>query len=72
MEMNDPLRREEKKEPRPDQDKTGPGSPDSSRPGRDNLLKRMKKLTQNNPKNTSNAPANEISIRNQYLRRGIF
>ena len=36
MEMNDPLRREEKKEPGPDQDKSGPGSPDSSRPGRDN------------------------------------
>ncbi|MDC1153470.1 ubiquitin-like protein UBact [Nitrospinaceae bacterium] len=42
--MNDPLRKEEKKEPRPDQDKSGPGSPDSSRPGRDNLLKRMKKV----------------------------
>ena len=34
MEMNDPLRREEKKE----------SSPDTSRPGRDNLLKRMKKV----------------------------
>ena len=44
MEMNDPLRREEKKEPRPDQDKSGPSSPDSSRPERDNLLKRMKKV----------------------------
>ena len=44
MEMNDPLRREEKKELGPDQDKSGPGSPDSSRPGRDNLLKRMKKV----------------------------
>ena len=32
MEMNDPLRREEKKESSPDQDKSGPSSPDSSRP----------------------------------------
>ena len=44
MEMNDPLRREEKKEPSPDHEKKGPSSPDSSRPGRDNLLKRMKKV----------------------------
>ena len=29
MEMNDPLRREEKKETRPDHDKSGPSSPDS-------------------------------------------
>jgi len=44
MEMNDPLRKEEKKEAIPDQDESGPSSPDSSRPGRDNLLKRMKKV----------------------------
>ena len=44
MEMNDPLRREEKKESSPDHDKSGPSSPDSSRPGRDKLLKRMKKV----------------------------
>ena len=44
MEMNDPLRREEKKESDPHQDRSGPRSPDSSRPGRDNLLKRMKKV----------------------------
>ena len=44
MEMNDPLRREEKKESSPDRDKSGPGSPDTSRPGRDSLLKRMKKV----------------------------
>ena len=44
MEMNDPLRREEKKESSPDQHKSGPRSPDPSRPGRDNLLKRMKKV----------------------------
>ena len=51
MEMNDPLRREEKKEAGPDQDKSGPRSPDSSRPGRDNLLKRMKKV---DPKQSEN------------------
>ena len=52
MEMNDPLRREEKKESSPDQDKSGgPRSPDSSRPGRDNLLKRMKKV---DPKQSEN------------------
>ena len=44
MEMNDPVRREEKKESEPDKDNSGPRSPDSSRPGRDNLLKRMKKV----------------------------
>ena len=44
MEMNDPLRREEKKESAPDRDNSGPSSPDTSRPGRDNLLKRMKKV----------------------------
>ena len=44
MEMNDPIRREEKKESAPDRDKSGPSSPDTSRPGRVNLLKRMKKV----------------------------
>ena len=44
MEMNDPLRREEKKESSPDRDKSGPASPDTSRPGRENLLKRRKKV----------------------------
>ena len=44
MEMNDPLRREEKKESSPDRDTSGPASPDTSRPGRDSLLKRMKKV----------------------------
>ena len=44
MEMNDPLRKEEKKESAPGRDKSGPSSPDTSRPGRDNLLKRMKKV----------------------------
>ena len=43
MEMNDPLRKEEKKESGPDQDKSGPG--------RDNLLKRMKKV---DPKQSEN------------------
>jgi hypothetical protein len=44
MEMNDPLRREEKKESSPDREDSGPGRPDISRPGKDNLLKRMKKV----------------------------
>jgi hypothetical protein len=51
MEMNDPLRKEEKKESRPDRDDSGPTSPESSRPGRDSLLKRMKKV---DPKQTEN------------------
>jgi len=42
--MNDPLRREEKKENAPDRHGSGPKAPDVSRPGRDNLLKRMKKV----------------------------
>ena len=33
MEMNDPLRREEKKETSPGRDESGPSSPESSRPG---------------------------------------
>ena len=49
MEMNDPLRREEKKENSPDRHDSGPSNPDTSRPGRDNLLKRMKKV---DPKQT--------------------
>ncbi len=44
MDMKDPLRREEKKESAPDQQDSGPKGPDVSRPGRDNLLKRMKKV----------------------------
>jgi hypothetical protein len=51
MEMNDPLRREEKKESSPDKDSSGPSSPETSRPGRDSLLKRMKKV---DPKQTEN------------------
>ena len=42
--MNDPLRREEKKESAPDRKEGGPSAPDVSRPGRDGLLKRMKKV----------------------------
>ena len=44
MEMKYPLIREEKKETSPERDKAGPASPDTSRPGRENLLKRMKKV----------------------------
>ncbi len=44
MEMNDPLRREEKKESTPDREGGGPSQPDIGRPGKDNLLKRMKKV----------------------------
>ena len=44
MDLNDPLRREEKKEPAPERKETGPGRPDGSRPGRDSILKRMKKV----------------------------
>jgi|TARA_B100000809_G_scaffold93247_1_gene91869 hypothetical protein len=49
MDMNDPLRREEKKESSPDRHDSGPSSPEPSRPGRDDLLKRMKKV---DPKQT--------------------
>lgn len=42
--MSDPLRREEKKESSPDRNDSGPSRPDTSRPGRDNLLKRMKRV----------------------------
>lgn len=44
MDMSDPLRREEKKEPKPDRQDAGPSRPDVSRPGRDGLLKRMKRV----------------------------
>ena len=44
MVMNDPLRREEKKESAPDRQESGPSSPDVGRPGRDNILKRMKRV----------------------------
>lgn len=44
MQMNDPMRREEKKESAPDRKDGGPSRPDVSRPGRDDLLKRMKKV----------------------------
>lgn len=44
MEMNDPVRREEKKESNPDRQDSGPSKPDVNRPGRDDLLKRMKKV----------------------------
>ncbi len=43
MEMNDPLRKD-KKETSPDRNDSGPSSPEPSRPGKDNLLKRMKKV----------------------------
>ena len=44
MNMNDPLRREERKDPAPDRQEDGPSSPDVSRPGRDDILKRMKRV----------------------------
>ncbi len=44
MEMIDPIRREEKKESTPDRKDSGPSQPDVNRPGRDDLLKRMKKV----------------------------
>ena len=44
MVMNDPLRREEKKESGPDRDESGPSRPDIDRPGRDDILKRMKRV----------------------------
>ena len=44
MNMNDPLRREEKKETGPDKQDGGPKSPDVSSPGKDNILKRMKRV----------------------------
>ena len=44
MDMNDPLRREEKRESTPEHEESGPSRPDVSRPGRDDLLKRMKRV----------------------------
>ena len=44
MEINDPLRREEKKESTPDRKDSGPSKPDVNRPGRDDLLNRMNKF----------------------------
>ena len=45
IQLNDPMRREEKNSPGPDQKDTGgPSRPDVSRPGRDDLLNRMKKV----------------------------
>lgn len=44
MDMTDPLRREERKESSPDRDTDGPSRPDVSRPGRDSILKRMKRV----------------------------
>ncbi len=44
MNMNDPLRKEEKKDAGPDTRDGGPKSPDVTRPGKDNILKRMKKV----------------------------
>ena len=41
MDMNDPLRREEKTNPSPERQEPGPSQPDQSRPGRDGLLKRV-------------------------------
>ncbi|MFQ5482817.1 MAG: ubiquitin-like protein UBact [Nitrospinaceae bacterium] len=49
LEMNDPLRREEKEGGAPGGNEPGPSRPDVSRPGRDDLLKRMKKV---DPKQT--------------------
>ena len=51
MVMNDPLRREEKKAPAPDRKESGPSSPDIGRPGRDDILKRMKRV---DPKQSEN------------------
>ena len=44
MNISDPLRREEKKEAGPDKQDSGPISPDVSRPGKDGILKRMKRV----------------------------
>ena len=51
MVMNDPLRREEKKDPTPDRKDTGPSSPNVERPGREDILKRMKRV---DPKQSEN------------------
>lgn len=45
MDLRDPLRREEKEQqPAPERREDGPSQPDVSRPGRDNILKRMKRV----------------------------
>jgi len=49
--MNDPLRREEKQGPTPDRKDSGPSSPNVERPGRDDILKRMKRV---DPKQSEN------------------
>ena len=51
MVMNDPLRREEKQDPAPDRKDSGPSSPNVERPGRDDILKRMKRV---DPKQSEN------------------
>jgi len=42
--MNDPLRREEINPPAPDRQAPGPSQPDIKKPGRDDLMKRMKRV----------------------------
>ena len=51
MVMNDTLRREEKKDTTPYRKDTGPSSPNVERPGRDDILKRMKRV---DPKQSEN------------------
>jgi len=51
MVMNDPLRREEKQDPTPDRKDSGPSSPNVERPGRDDILKRMRR---GDPKQSEN------------------
>jgi len=51
MEMNDPLRREERSTPKPETTEDGPKAPETVRPGRDNILKRMKRV---DPKQSEN------------------
>jgi hypothetical protein len=42
--MSDPLRREEKKDLTPERRDDGPKKPEGSSPGKDNILKRMRKV----------------------------
>jgi hypothetical protein len=49
--MNDPLRRDEKQDATPDRKDSGPSSPNVERPGRDDILKRMKRV---DPKQSEN------------------
>lgn len=44
MGFNDPLRKEKEEESAPDRKDSGPSRPDDSRPGRDNILKRMRRV----------------------------